>query len=127
MSATIFIQIRSNETAVWSVYEVNEYVRMDWHCSHDSYFKCLAKRYKEIKFSDISSKINKGYFNTSKCQWEKICTPISLPPVGENYIPVCRFLSTDEECHILTLDRLKLDQYKHCAFQEKLPYHYSNH
>ena len=81
------VALKGSQNMIYDVYEVNEYVRMDWHCSHDSYFERLAKRFKEIKFSDISSKINKGYFNTSKCQWEKICTPISLPPVGENYIP----------------------------------------
>ena len=99
---------------VYDIYEIKEYVRMDWHCSHDSYFKCLAKRFQGFKFSGISSKINQGYFNTSKCQWNKICTPISLPPIGDIIIPLCEFLSIDENCQKLTLDKLRLDQEKYC-------------
>ena len=87
--------------------EVTQYIHLDSTCSM-SYYECLAKRFSEFDFSQVSYES----INKSTCQFNNICLPFSLPFIGKN-IPICKDIVT-RMCYMKIMDDLEADQVKYC-------------
>ena len=94
---------------------------MDSTCSQQSYYKCLANRFKAMDFQKESTELLRAMKNTTKseCPFEEVCIPIPLPLGPKDDIPICRELKSfsrrsQESCYMIALDRLIKDQEKHC-------------
>ena len=78
------------------IIEVTEYFNMDWHCSHESYYECLSKRFKQ--------KVQHNFDNQriDRVLCPRICSPFSLPPTMNSTIPLCQ----DFDCRKIMSDIL---------------------
>ena len=89
-----------------TIVEVNEYINLDWKCSQNSYYECLAKGFQKVVLDSS--------FQQNKTDCEQICTPFTLPPVGIRSFPVCRV----ESC-LDIMSKVIYDQYNamegHCT------------
>ena len=86
---------------------VTHYLNILPKCSPDSYYQCIANKFTKIKFSEAAIMKSNG----SKCEFNQICTPFSLP-VQEN-IPVCGN-EFDRVCHLELLTELMTMLQKDC-------------
>ena len=107
---------------------VTEYKKMDGTCSQNSYYECLANRFKAIDFQKESNQlrtmISDEVKNVTKsdCPFQEVCIPIPLPLGPKDNIPICRNLPKEpltsayykESCYRYILDRFIKDQEKHC-------------
>ena len=91
----------------------------------DSYYQCLAKRFKDYNFSLLQTEAR---FNGSNCVFRKICTPFSLPSTSSNCnwvfrkmselfggedIPICQ-TETEKACFEQVISDLESNQDHHC-------------
>ena len=91
------------------VSEIVEVFNLDHICSRDSYYQCLAKRFRRFNFNTAPIYAVKG----SKCNFDRLCTPFSLPSNAEDQIPVCTN-EIDKACYGHILMQLDSNQTKHC-------------
>ena len=82
--------------------EVLQYDNLNFLCSQESYYKCLARRFAETKPEA-----------SENCSQVSLCSPCTLPAIRNIVIPLCK---TEEEkkCYQNVLMELKTDQDKHC-------------
>ena len=88
---------------------VTEYRNLEYTCSDESYHQCLARRFENADFSDYWNKT----INGTKCQYENICAPFSLPQIGKDQLSPCQN-RIDRECFTYVLDKLRLNQDYYC-------------
>ena len=74
--------IQTGDGDLIKITKVTEYQNLNLLCSQDSFYQCLGKRFQEQNFSTIIER----HSNVPECDFEKICSPYSLP-IG---IPVCK-------------------------------------
>ena len=91
------------------VTKVDEFVNLDYTCSHDSYYQCLEKRFKKFNFQTAPNLVVNG----SKCYMNQLCTPYSLPSNDEDKIPICTN-EIDQACYGHILSKLDSEQTEHC-------------
>ena len=91
-----------------TIVDIREYSYLKWNCTSDSYYECLGKRMTNLKKNQM---FHIGEFD-KMCNFNKICTPFTLPYAGIN-IPICNN-QQDKDCYKQVLKQLRLDQHKHC-------------
>ena len=91
------------------IVSVKEYFYLKPNCSQDSYFECLAKRFATLG-KDIKRKLTG---DNEYCKLDNVCTPFSLPSIGNHNIPICKGHS-DIHCNSKVLQNLRLDQSRYC-------------
>ena len=89
------------------VTKIDEVINLDYTCSHDSYYQCLAKRFRDFKTAPTLD------VNGSKCYLDQLCTPYSLPLHAEDQIPICTN-EKDKACYGYILSQLDSEQTSHC-------------
>ena len=67
-----------------TVVEVKEYINLDSICSHDSYYECLAKRFANVDFTEVS---NPAFEQYKSCSYKKVCWPFRLS-FADDLIPL---------------------------------------
>ena len=58
-----------------TITKIDEIFNLDQTCSDDSYYQCLAKRFTRFDFKQGGD----VFVNGSKCSFDKLCAPFSLP------------------------------------------------
>ena len=89
------------------IIEVIEYKNMEFDCSKESYYQCLARRFMNLE----DDKHHLHYKNGSKCSIKNSCAPFSLPRVDGRDIPIC---DLNISCSQEVLEKLESDQDMHC-------------
>ena len=98
-----------DEAYVFTIEEVREFQNLKSTCSENSYYKCLANRFRKFDFDNALGFTDK---DGGKCHFEKLCSPFTLP-FDDNTIPLCK-TEQDIYCFQAVLNNLRLDQQKHC-------------
>ena len=91
------------------VTKIEEIFNLESICSHDSYYRCLAKRFRTFNFDTAAP----FFVNGSKCYFGQLCTPFSLPSDGEDTIPICTN-TIDQACYGNILLQLGSQQKEKC-------------
>ena len=89
--------------------KVDEIRNLDQTCSHDSYYQCLAKRFRDFNFKTATNQVVNG----SKCLFTQRCMPFSMPIDNGNKIPLCQN-EISQACYGHVIDTLELDQNSYC-------------
>ena len=85
--------------------EVTEIHNLDYSCSHDSYYECMAKKFRE------KSHQSGIHLNSSKCQDAQICAPFSMPL--DLKIPMCK-KQEDQACSEILFSNVEEKEAKDC-------------
>ena len=91
------------------VREIIEVFNLDQTCSRDSYYQCLAKRFRRFNFNTAPIYVVNG----SKCRFDRLCTPFSMPSNNEDEILMCTN-EIDKACYGHVLSQLDSSQIRHC-------------
>ena len=106
--------VKNNEANIWNYFyqisftDITEINSLDYTCSEDSYYQCLAKRFANFDFRKAVALTH----NKSSCNFEKICSPVSLP-FEHSELPLCKNPS-EQICYEKVLGTLRMDQDKYC-------------
>ena len=69
------------------IYEMNEYFNIKSICSTESYYECLAKRFANVDFTEVS---NPALEQCKSCSYKKVCCPFRLSFADDSEsIPLC--------------------------------------
>ena len=94
---------------IYTIQRVKEIRNLKPPCSENSYYKCLANRFRQFNFDNALGFTDK---NGGKCLFKRLCSPFSLP-FDEDTIPLCK-TEQDIYCFQAVLNSLRLDQQKYC-------------
>ena len=89
--------------------KVDEIRNLDQTCTHDSYYQCLAKRFRDFNFKTATNQVVNG----SKCLFKQLCMPFSMPIDNGHTIPLCPN-EIDQACYGHVIKTLQLDQNSYC-------------
>ena len=92
-----------------TVVEVKEYINLDSICSHDSYYECLAKRFANVDFTEVS---NPAFEQYKSCSYKKVFCPFRLS-FADDSIPLCKN-NIEAHCYEDIMGKLKETQEKYC-------------
>ena len=111
----VWRSLNSDGTSNWcevnelTITKVNEVFNLHQNCSDDSYYQCLAERFNKFNFKEATDVVVNG----SKCSFDKLCAPFSLPFGDDETIPICTS-EIDKYCFgQIICQKLKLDQATH--------------
>ena len=90
--STVKLPIRARFKRYWkhesfiTIRDVFQWNRLEFSCSHDSYFECLSKKFRDLPHSQEFVKINATY---TYCSQAQKCAPFSLQVGFDDEIPAC--------------------------------------
>ena len=82
------------------VNDMTEYHNIYGTCSHESYYECLTKRFLEFDYLQYSKKNKSATVSYVEypCDFStEICTPYSLPAIGNRTIPICHVIDCPKQ------------------------------
>ena len=93
-----------------TITKIDEVFNLHDTCSENSYYQCLAKRFTRLNFKAATDIVVNG----SKCSFNKLCAPISLPFEDADKTATCP-TEIDQTCYGQFISqKLESDQVNHC-------------
>ena len=66
-----------------TIIKIDEILNLHQSCIDDSYYQCLARRFTTFSFNSTTVVVN-----GSRCQFQELCAPFSLPFDGAEKVPI---------------------------------------
>ena len=105
--------LKENKCMKLPITGVSDYHHIKTECSSVSYYECLAQQFARSNFQALlNTSVNYEeslamlqLHNTSKCQFKKICSPVSLP-LEDKDVTICKS-EVDKACFGLLLSKIQ--------------------
>ena len=102
-------ELRNGLDHTITIVEVKEHNNLVSICSHDSYYECLAKRFANVDFTEVS---NPAFEQYKSCSYKKVFCPFRLS-FADDSIPLCKN-NIEAHCYEDIMGKLKETQEKYC-------------